>query len=115
MSRTEVPIRDIIADPDHPTDLSTLPPDELLARLETLYSFLPSVEGMSVADVIAAISIPEENPYRVEEALRLDELPADWYPAKEMRVTAWEMMHQLVCTLSKSGEAVAATTGSLAW
>jgi Flp pilus assembly protein TadD len=70
MPRIEVPIRDIIADPDHPADLSALAADEILARLETLYSFLPSIEDISIADDTAIVRIPEENRYREEEALR---------------------------------------------
>ena len=40
--------------------------------------------------------------------LRPDELSADWDPAKDTRITAWEMVHQLVRALETGGEAAAA-------
>ena len=40
--------------------------------------------------------------------LRPDELPADWDPAKDKRVTAWEMVHQLIRALEAGGEGAAA-------
>jgi putative DNA methylase len=36
------------------------------------------------------------------------ELPADWDPAKDSRLTVWEMVHQLVRALEASGESTAA-------
>lgn len=36
--------------------------------------------------------------------LRPDELSSDWDPAKDSRLTAWEVVHQLVRTLESSGE-----------
>jgi len=40
--------------------------------------------------------------------LRPDELSADWDPAKDTRITAWEMVHQLVRALETGGEGAAA-------
>jgi len=40
--------------------------------------------------------------------LRPDELDADWDPVTDKRLTAWEMVHQLVRALDQSGEAGAA-------
>jgi putative DNA methylase len=40
--------------------------------------------------------------------LRPDELAADWDPSTDPRLTAWEMVHQLVRALEKSGESAAA-------
>lgn len=40
--------------------------------------------------------------------LRPDELPADWDPAKEKRLTAWEGVHQLIRALEAVGEGAAA-------
>jgi len=37
------------------------------------------------------------------------ELPADWNPATDPRLTAWEVVHQLVRVLEASGEGAAAT------
>ncbi len=37
------------------------------------------------------------------------ELPLDWDPAKDQRITAWEMVHQLIRTLEAGGEGAAAT------
>ena len=41
--------------------------------------------------------------------LRPDELPADWDPSTDPRLTAWETVHQLIRALEKSGESAAAT------
>lgn len=40
--------------------------------------------------------------------LRPGELPADWDPAHDARLTAWEMVHQLIRVLGKGGERAAA-------
>jgi putative DNA methylase len=40
--------------------------------------------------------------------LRPDELPEGWDPAKDSRLTAWEMVHQLVRALEADGEGAAA-------
>lgn len=40
--------------------------------------------------------------------LRVDELPADWDPAKDKRLTVWEMVHHLVRVLNVGGETAAA-------
>lgn len=39
---------------------------------------------------------------------RPDELPADWDPTQDPRLTAWEMVHHLVRVLETKGEAAAA-------
>jgi putative DNA methylase len=40
--------------------------------------------------------------------LKADELPSDWDPTKDPRLTAWESVHHLVRTLEAGGEAGAA-------
>jgi len=40
--------------------------------------------------------------------LRPEELPADWDPEKDKRLTAWEAVHQLIRTLEAGGESAAA-------
>lgn len=40
--------------------------------------------------------------------LRPDELPSDWNPGTDSRLTAWEVVHQLVRTLEAGGEKGAA-------
>jgi putative DNA methylase len=40
---------------------------------------------------------------------RPDELRADWDPTTDQRLTAWEVVHQLIRALEAGGEAVAAT------
>ena len=40
--------------------------------------------------------------------LRPDELPADWDPATDPRLTAWEVVHQLIRVLEAGGESAAA-------
>jgi len=39
--------------------------------------------------------------------LRPDELPADWDPAIDPRLTAWEVLHQLIRVLEAGGESAA--------
>jgi len=41
--------------------------------------------------------------------LKPSELPADWDPATDPRLTAWEMVHHLIRVLEADGEAAAAT------
>lgn len=41
--------------------------------------------------------------------LKPDELPSDWNPEKDPRLTAWEVVHQLIRALEAGGESVAAT------
>jgi putative DNA methylase len=40
--------------------------------------------------------------------LKPDELPADWDPGADKRLTVWEMVHQLIRVLEAGGEAAAA-------
>jgi putative DNA methylase len=40
--------------------------------------------------------------------LRPDELPADWDPATDPRLTTWEVVHQLIRVLEVGGESAAA-------
>jgi putative DNA methylase len=40
--------------------------------------------------------------------LRPEELPADWDPATDPRLTAWEVVHQLIRVLASGGEGAAA-------
>ncbi|HOI96201.1 MAG TPA: DUF1156 domain-containing protein [Syntrophobacter fumaroxidans] len=40
--------------------------------------------------------------------LRPEELPADWDPASDKRLTAWEMLHQVIRALESGGETAAA-------
>ena len=60
-----------------------------------------AVAGMVEAGIIASRS------GRVR-LLKPDELPADWDPTTDARLTAWEMVHQLVRALESGGEGVAA-------
>ena len=59
-----------------------------------------SVEGMVAADIVQS----KGGKVRL---LKPDELPKDWDPTKDHRLTVWEMVHQLIRALDK-GEAVAA-------
>ena len=40
--------------------------------------------------------------------LRVDELPKDWDPATDKRLTVWEMVHHLIRVMNAGGEAAAA-------
>ena len=60
-----------------------------------------SVAGMVQAGILAS----KAGKVRL---LRPDELPDDWDPATDSRLTAWEMVHQLVRVLEAGGEGGAA-------
>jgi putative DNA methylase len=60
-----------------------------------------SVDGMVHAGVVAS----KAGKVRL---LRPDELPAHWDPEKEKRLTAWEIVHQLIRALEDGGEGGAA-------
>jgi putative DNA methylase len=61
-----------------------------------------SVAGMVTAGVVAA----SRGKVRL---LRPDELPADWDPATDSRLTAWEVVHHLIRALESGGESAAAS------
>jgi putative DNA methylase len=61
-----------------------------------------SISGM----VEAGILVSSRGNVRL---LRPDELFADWDPAKDKRLTAWEVVHQLIRALESGGEPAAAT------
>jgi putative DNA methylase len=60
-----------------------------------------SVSGMVDADIVAS----KGGKVRL---LRPDELPADWDPETDSRLTAWESVHHLVRALEAGGENAAA-------
>ena len=60
-----------------------------------------SVAGMVEAGILASES-------RQGAAAKPDELPADWDPATDKRLTAWEMVHHLIRVLEAGGESAAA-------
>lgn len=60
-----------------------------------------SVEGMKEAGILASA----RGKVRL---LKPAELPADWDPATETRLSAWETVHQLVRALESGGDAAAA-------
>ncbi len=60
-----------------------------------------SVQGMVQAGILHARA------GRVR-LLRREELPADWDPATDRRVTVWEVTHHLIRTLEEKGEVAAA-------
>ncbi|MBI2524454.1 MAG: DUF1156 domain-containing protein [Candidatus Rokubacteria bacterium] len=59
-----------------------------------------SVSGMVAAGIVAS----KAGKVRL---LRPDELPAEWDPATDPRLTAWEVVHQLVRALEAGGEGAA--------
>jgi putative DNA methylase len=66
-----------------------------------------SIDGMVEAGIVAS----SRGKVRL---LKPSELPSNWDPTTDPRMTAWEMVHQLVRTLELSGEAAAADlTGKL--
>jgi putative DNA methylase len=60
-----------------------------------------SVAGMAVAGILAA----KAGKVRL---LRVDELPTDWDPATDKRLTVWEMVHHLIRVMNTGGETAAA-------
>ena len=60
-----------------------------------------SVQGLVEAEVLAS----SRGKVRL---LRPDELAADWDPTTDARLTAWEMVHQLIRVLEAGGEGAAA-------
>jgi putative DNA methylase len=60
-----------------------------------------SVDGMVEAGIL-------ESKRGKVRLLRPDELPTDWDPASDPRLTAWEIVHQLIRVLAEGGEAAAA-------
>ena len=60
-----------------------------------------SVAGMVEAGILAS----KGGKVRL---LKPDELPADWDPATDPRLTAWEMVHHLIRVLEAGGESAAA-------
>lgn len=61
-----------------------------------------SIPGMAEAGILASS-------HGKVRLLRPDELPMDWEPEADKRLTAWEMVHQLVRALESGGEDAAAT------
>jgi putative DNA methylase len=60
-----------------------------------------SVAGMVEAGIL-------ESKHGSVRLLRPEELPADWDPATDQRLTAWEIVHQLIRELASGGEDAAA-------
>jgi putative DNA methylase len=60
-----------------------------------------SVEGMVDAGIV-------ESKRGKVRLLRPEELPADWSPASDARLTAWEIVHHLIRVLGSGGERAAA-------
>jgi putative DNA methylase len=65
-----------------------------------------SVGGMVEASIVAS----KGGKVRL---LKPDELPKDWDPAKDHRLTVWEMVHQLIRALDKGEAAAAAVLAKL--
>lgn len=67
---------------------------------------LSKAKNTSVAGMVeAGILQPGRGKVRL---LKPDELPADWNPDTDKRLTAWEMVHHLIRVLESGGEAAAA-------
>jgi len=67
---------------------------------------LSKAKNTSIAGMVeAGIMMSKGGKVRL---LRPDELPADWDPLTDKRLTAWEGVHQLIRVLEASGESAAA-------
>ena len=69
---------------------------DVLARAK-----VTSVEGLAQAGIV-------ESKRGKVRLLRPNELPADWNPDSDERLTAWETVHHLIRVLGSGGESVAA-------
>ena len=67
---------------------------------------LSKSKNTSVAGMVAA-GILESKRGKVQ-LIRPEALPADWDPATDARLTAWEIVHHLIRVLSSGGEGAAA-------
>jgi len=67
---------------------------------------LSKAKNTSVAGMVGAKFLSSKS--GKVRLLRPDELPADWDPATDPRLTAWEVVHQLIRVLEASGEGAAA-------
>jgi putative DNA methylase len=67
---------------------------------------LSKAKNTSVAGMVEA-NILESKRGKVR-LLKPEELPADWDPATDQRLTAWEIVHQLIRVLASGGEGAAA-------
>jgi len=67
---------------------------------------LSKSKNTSVAGMVAA-GILESKRGKVR-LLRPDELPDEWNPATDPRLTAWEVVHHLIRVLERGGESAAA-------
>lgn len=67
---------------------------------------LSKSKNTSVAGMVEA-GIVESRRGKVR-LYRPEELPADWDPATDARLTAWEIVHQLIRALTNGGEGAAA-------
>ena len=68
---------------------------------------LSKSKNTSVAGMVAA-GILESKRGKVR-LLKPDELPDDWDPTTDLRLTAWEIVHHLIRALEAGGESAAAT------
>ena len=67
---------------------------------------LSKAKNTSVSGLVeAGILLSKSGKVRL---LKPDELPADWDPANDSRLTVWEMVHHLVRVLDANGESAAA-------
>ena len=54
-----VPLASILTDPDHPVDLTALPPDEAIERIKQLYGFWGPLIDVRIEDGVAVIELPD--------------------------------------------------------
>jgi putative DNA methylase len=67
---------------------------------------LSKAKNTSVAGMVGAKFLESEG--GKVRLLRPNELPKDWNPATDQRLTAWEVVHQLIRVLEAGGESAAA-------
>ena len=67
---------------------------------------LSKAKNTSVAGMVEAGSLASKG--GTVQLLKPDQLPKDWNPTKDARLTAWEMVHHLIRALEADGESTAA-------
>ena len=67
---------------------------------------LSKAKNTSVAGMVEAVILASKA--GKVRLLRPEELPLDWDPTTDPRLTAWEIVHHLICALEAGGESTAA-------
>ncbi len=70
MATLTIRLQDIVVDPEHPIDLTSLPEEEAIAHIKKSYGFLSTSIEVAIQEGIATITLPDEKAERAAEALK---------------------------------------------